>query len=78
MTNCRCGWDGKGDHPCHGLAYTCRKPATLRFYMPSWKFSLAGAQLKFSVTETWACDECWVGFSAQLEKAKQHKTQGGL
>ena len=54
---CRCGYDGTGPHPCHGMGYTCRRPAKLRLYnaKPS---ALAGVQMKLVVTETWACDEC--------------------
>lgn len=65
---CRCGWDGTGDHPCHYKNYTCRKPAKERLYLPSMKFSLAGAQLKFSMSKTFACDECWEDFNKLLKK----------
>jgi len=61
---CRCGWLGVGDHPCHGLAYTCRKASTPRYYPQTMNFSLAGAQMKLSVTETHACDECWRAFKS--------------
>lgn len=65
---CRCGWDGKGDHPCHGRAYECKKPGKERFYNTGAPFSLAGAQMKFVVSQTIACDECWAEFSAKLKK----------
>lgn len=64
---CRCGWDGEGDHPCHGQMYTCRRPATARYYEPHKFYSLAGAQPKMSVAQTYACDECWEAFT----KARQ-------
>jgi hypothetical protein len=55
---CRCGYDGNGDHPCHGGNYLCKRPATQRFY--DCKFvSLAGMQMKVQTSDTWACDECW-------------------
>ncbi len=55
---CRCGHVGGEPHPCHGLGYTCRKPARERFYNAR-PVALAGMQLKFQVNQTWACDECW-------------------
>jgi hypothetical protein len=55
---CRCGWDGKGEHPCHWGAYTCRKPAKQRFY-GAHLACLAGMQPKLGIHETWACDEHW-------------------
>lgn len=58
---CRCGWDGVGEHPCHANAYTCRKPATRRFYNAR-PAALAGMQMKFEVKDTFACDECWEKF----------------
>ena len=51
--SCRCGFT-EGDHPCHYAGYTCRKPATQRFYNPEL-VSLAGMQMKVQVTDTWAC-----------------------
>lgn len=68
-TACRCGWDGIGEHPCHGGAYSCRKPATQRFYAPRM-VGLAGVQLKFEVSDTWACDACW-------EEYKKESGRGG-
>ena len=65
---CRCGWYGVGDHPCHHAAYTCRRPAKRRFYVPSMAFTLAGGQLKFSMSDTFACDECWEAFSKLLSR----------
>ena len=64
---CRCGWEGKGDHPCHKNRYTCKAPAKQRFYNPK-ATALAGMQLKFEVRDTWACDECWEDFSKKLKK----------
>lgn len=58
---CRCGHAGGEPHPCHGKAYTCRAPAKQRFYAPHF-VSLAGVQMKFEVSETWACDVCWAWF----------------
>jgi hypothetical protein len=56
VTGCRCGWDGTGAHLCH----RCGKvPGQQRLYVPTFKFSLAGVQLKFSMAETWGCDGCW-------------------
>lgn len=67
MTQCRCGHiDAPGKpHPCHGQAYTCRRPATQRFYglHPT---CLAGMQMKLGAKETWACDECWAEFSRRI------------
>jgi len=58
---CRCGHEGGEPHPCHGVVYTCRKPAIHRFYAPKF-VSLAGQQMKMEVRDTWACDECWEEF----------------
>lgn len=63
---CRCGWNGKGQHPCHGKRYTCRNPGISRLYYPHSRFSLAGTQLKFSMRETFACEECWKSFQGQV------------
>jgi hypothetical protein len=57
MIACRCGWNGEGDHPCHGNGYRCRKPAQIRFI--TYPTALAGMQLKLDAYETFACDECW-------------------
>jgi len=57
---CRCGWDGQGDHPCHGTGYTCRKPAKQRYV--ARPTCLAGVQMKLGAYETWACDACWESF----------------
>ena len=62
--SCRCGHAGEGPHPCHGDGYACRKPATQRFYSTGRPFSLAGMQMKMSMADTWACDECWAAFRA--------------
>lgn len=58
---CRCGWTGDGPHPCHGAGYSCRNPAQRRLYVAK-PVPLAGMHLKFGVSETWACDECWSAF----------------
>lgn len=56
---CRCGHkESDGPHPCHFGGYTCRKPATQRFY-GARLVSLAGVTMKAEVSETWACDEHW-------------------
>lgn len=68
MADCRCGWDGQGEHPCHGRNYTCRKLALHRFYTPSLRFALAGQAMKFVTQDTWACDECWEDFKKLTEK----------
>lgn len=65
MLACKCGHKEKGMHPCHGKEYSCKKPSKQRFYNP--KPIGSGENLKFSVSETWACDECWSWF---LEKIK--------
>lgn len=64
---CRCGHPGDSPdpHPCHGVAYTCRKPAKQRFYAPRL-VCLAGVQPKVGARSTWACDECWAEFQEQL------------
>ena len=59
VTACRCGHPGDDSpHPCHGLNYTCRQPATQRFY-GARLVALAGMQMKVEVRDTWACDACW-------------------
>jgi len=63
VENCRCGHDGVGDHPCHAKAYQCRRPARERFY-DARPAVLSGMQMKLSVSQTWACDECWEEFKA--------------
>ena len=63
--NCRCGFTEGEFHPCHYAGYTCRKPATQRFYNPEL-VSLAGTQMKIQITDTWACDECWEKFNEDL------------
>lgn len=65
--SCRCGFSGEGSHPCHNNGYTCRKPATQRFYNAR-PVALAGVQMKLQADETWACDECWEGFKEFLKK----------
>ena len=72
-TTCRCGWDGQGDHPCHRNNYTCRKPAKIRYYEPTKLYALAGVQMKMSVVDTWACDECWE--IAKVELAEHYAAE---
>lgn len=67
--NCRCGYDGRGDHPCHANAYSCKKSAKIRFYNPQ-RVALAGFQLKVQMTDSWACDDCWCKFVAMMESEK--------
>lgn len=77
MKPCRCGYIGEGPHPCHADGHRCRKPATQRFYDPyngAAKWSLAGVQPKMVAADTWACDECWADFSAQMAKARGEAT----
>jgi len=62
MTKCRCGYDPVLDdpnlqHPCH----RCGQPAKERFYSAQ-PAHLAGVQVKFAVSQTWACDSCWTWF----------------
>ena len=70
MATCRCGWSVVGDHPCHGKGYECKKPAKVRYYEPHSRYSLAGMQLKLSVVETFACDECWEAFKPQVRDSR--------
>ena len=71
---CRCGAPANSDpHPCHGLAYSCRKPARERFVQqgPARLPALAGMQAKVEVTGyvTWACDDCWERTAAERKAA---------
>lgn len=66
MNTCRCGHVGDGEHPCHGNAYTCRKPSKQRFYNAR-PVALAGMQMKLQVTDTWACEECWIKFGDTIK-----------
>lgn len=60
---CRCGYAGDAaEHPCHAKAYTCKKPAKLRFYNPRIAI-VAGSQQKIQVNDTYACDDCWKRFT---------------
>lgn len=61
---CRCGWNGKKEHPCHGMTYTCRKPGTERFVRTN--ACLSGTQTKFGVYITYACDLCWESYLATV------------
>jgi hypothetical protein len=66
MEACRCGHTTAEQHPCHGDGYACKKDSKQRFYNPHIA-SLAGAQLKFEVKDTWACDDCWEKFTKRLK-----------
>lgn len=67
---CRCGHTGDGPHPCHADGYSCRQPATARLIpMPLGTGALAGAQMKLTVYETYACDVCF-------EKHRRRMTDG--
>lgn len=57
---CRCGHTGEGPHPCHGKAYTCRRPASWRGDVTP--AALSGSSPKVAVRATWACDDCWAAF----------------
>jgi hypothetical protein len=63
IAQCSCSytWDKSVyEHPCHGKGHTCKKPASQRLY--NAKPGLAGAQVKFTMDTTWACDDCWNAF----------------
>jgi hypothetical protein len=66
MSACRCGWDGTGDHPCHRCG---KAPGTRRFRHADVPYSLAGAQPKFNMVETYSCDPCWTEWQ-ELTKDK--------
>ena len=75
---CRCGHSGDGPHPCHyspdGVTpYSCGKPATHRFY-GAHLTCLTGVQMKVGMHDTWACDDCWAKFQAQV--AAQQAAKG--
>lgn len=73
---CRCGrYDGTGDHLCHGNAYTCPRPGSVRYYQPSIRWSLAGVQMKLNVVDTVCCDECWAIFAVQLKAHHEAERQ---
>lgn len=72
--NCRCGFDGNGEHPCHGDAYTCKKPSKQRFYNPR-PVALSGMQMKLEVRDTFACDECWERFGDIVKEMKERAKQ---
>lgn len=75
--SCRCGFSGgEGPHPCHGNRYRCRKPAQQYFYSAKL-VGLAGAQMKFEVSETWACEGCWESFKKLLAKHNEKETDDG-
>ena len=70
VMDCRCG--AKKDdtpHPCHGEAYTCRKPAERRWYNAR-PVALSGMQMKVQVEDTWACEECWSKFKSVGKERK--------
>jgi hypothetical protein len=77
MLTCRCGHDGNGQHPCHAMEYTCRKPATQRFYNAR-PAALTGAHVKLTTTETWACDECWAAMTRLLEEHRAQKERNDV
>ena len=56
---CRCDRETEGKHPCHGQGYTCERPGSIRFYKAKF-VAIAGVQMKVQVSDTWACDECWL------------------
>jgi hypothetical protein len=60
---CRCGFQGTGDHLCHGKGYTCTNTGSFRLYNAQ-AVALAGVQMKLQGTDTWACDSCWDAFKA--------------
>lgn len=67
MPQCRCGWNGTGEHLCH----RCKNQSGfLRFYDPRL-VPLAGMQMKFEMRDTNACDECWAWFQVYLEEARK-------
>ena len=55
--------------------YTCRKPATQRFY-GAHLTCLAGVQPKVGMNDTWACDDCWAIYEAQVKASKEKDTHG--
>ena len=61
MSTCRCGHNGKGDHPCH----RCRKPAAQQFYNPRL-VGLGMLIVQAEASGVWMCDECWAKFQQQL------------
>ena len=70
MSACRCGWDGEGAHLCHRCH---ERPGERRYYIPTWLFSLAGAQMKASAVDTIACDACWKEFAQILARRLQQE-----
>jgi len=62
MNDCRCGHSGSGPHPCHAKGHSCGKHAVQRFYNAQ-AVALVGVQMKFQMSDTWACDECWKAFT---------------
>lgn len=59
LAPCRCGHT-TGPHACHRCLVS---PGTPRYYAPTSRYSLAGAQMKSSVRQTIACDACWLAFA---------------
>ena len=67
MVTCRCGWNGAGDHLCH----RCGKvPGTRRLHAQDTPYSIAGAQPKIVLVETWGCDLCWAEYTTLVEGQK--------
>lgn len=65
---CRCGWEGSGEHPCHGGLYTCHQPGKRRLYDIHF-VSLPGMTFKVEVRkQTVACDACWEKFEQLLRE----------
>lgn len=64
MSNCRCGWDGNGEHLCHRCH---KKPGAIRFL--THLTCLSGAQMKLGARDTHACDACWTEFLAEVKEA---------
>lgn len=69
--NCRCGFQGDGEHPCHGMGYSCKNPATTRFV--TYPTALSGMQMKLGAYQTWACDKCWENFKQILKDNSDEK-----
>ena len=69
METCRCGFKGKGTHPCHAKFYDCRQPAKRRFYS---QVPIKNNQKirKSQMLDTWACEDCWTEFKKKLDAMK--------
>lgn len=87
-TSCRCGHPNvsTSPHPCHKYKHKpggrmnelvrCGKPAEQRFYN-AHPVALAGVQMKLEVTESWACEECWVEFKVMMQEANEKAATKG-